>query len=107
MVTNQMQQSETEVREQVRREMLADAVDVEIEGDETTVSLYYHEPEARKQPVLAPFGIAIAITEPDVEGLMAELIDDIYQQTSPDNLSVEDKDGFYVIELTYEDGNSW
>lgn len=102
-----MQQTESEIREKVSREMVSDAVEVEREGDETTISLYYHEPESRTEPVSTPFGLALAVKEPHMDALMAELIDDIYQQTTPDNLSVEDENGFYVVELTYEDGRGW
>ena len=100
-------ESETELRERVNREMVSDAVEVDRDGDTTEISLFYLEPERKTKPVRTPFGVALAVVEPDGEKLMAELLDDISSVTSPDRMDVEDKNGFYVVTLTYQDGRTW
>lgn len=97
----------TELRKQVDREMVNDAVEVDTEGEETTISLFYLEPESETKLVKTPIGHAIAVVESETDALIAELMDDIQSVTSPDRMDVADENGFYVIELTYKEGNSW
>lgn len=107
MTSNNMTLSKTELREKVSREMVSDAVEVEHDGDVTTISLFYHEPETQMELVETPLGSMVTLVEPRTDILMAELLDDVQSVTSPDRMDVEDKDGFYVVALTYEEGNSW
>ena len=105
MTYNDMEAEEDAIRKEVSRRIPNDAVDVDTDGNETVISLFYHEPEAVTKPVSTPFGVAIAVMEPQMDALIAELVDDIYLETTPDDISIEDEGGFYVVELTYEDGS--
>lgn len=100
-------ESVSELRARVNREMVSDAIEVDRDGDTTEVSLFYLEPEKQKKMVRTPFGVALAMVEPDTDKLIAELLDDIESVTSPDRMDVEDKNGFYVVTVTFEDGRTW
>jgi len=100
--------AEDVTRYRVMRDIPSDALQVD-EDDEgtTTVELYYHEPESRTKPVRTPMGTMLAIQKPRTEVAVASLLDDIEMVTEPDDIEVEDKNGFFVITLTYSDGNNW
>lgn len=100
--------SETQsLRERVQNDVPADAVTVEEDDDRTTIRLFYHEPEPERTKRQTPFGIAVVVESPDPVEQMAQVMEDVQTHSSPDDWSVVDKDGFYVVRLTYEDGNSW
>lgn len=107
MARDNMEMTETELRKKVSREMVSDAVDIDRDGEETVISLFYLEPESKTKLVKTPVGHAIAVVEPETDALIAELMDDIQSVTSPDRMDVEDRNGFYVVELTYKEDNSW
>lgn len=101
--------NEEEFRDAVQMDVPSDALTVTQEGGTTTVELFYHEPESRTIPMRNPFGhgVILAIDQPDAESLMSEVIDDIQLSSSPNDWEIEDKGGFYVVTLTYEDGRTW
>lgn len=102
-----MGEDECTLREQVNRDVVSDAVEVEAHGDETTVCLYYLEPQCQVEPVRVGENVALAVVNPEVDAVIAEMMDSVTRVTTPDEMSVEDCDGYYVIELTFEEGNSW
>lgn len=106
--TDDYNESLTELRERVSREIISDAVQVDRDGDTTEVSLFYHEPTQRKKKLVrTPMGLAVAIKKPETDKLLAELLDDIESVTNPDRMDVEDKNGFYVVTVIFEDGCTW
>lgn len=106
-MANDNEMTEAELREKVSREMVSDAVEVDRTEGVTTISLLYHEPEKETELVQTPMGVAVTMVEPETDALIAELMDDVQSITSPDRMDVEDKNGFYVVELTFQEGNSW
>lgn len=107
MFGNRMDESESELRRRVTQDIEADAVAVEMDEGETEISLFYHEPSTKTKPVKTPLGLMLAVVEPDPEKLLARAVDEIYATTSPDEMDIEDKNGFYVVTLEYDDGNTW
>lgn len=101
--------NEEEFREAIEMDVPSDAISVTQEGDTTTVKLFYHEPESRIAPFKDSFGneIMLALGSPNSEKLMSDVIDDIQLCSSPDDWRIEDKSGFYVVTLTYDNGRTW
>lgn len=101
--------NEEEFREAVQMDVPSDAITVSQEGNTTTVELFYHEPETRIIPMgnSTEFGILLSVEKVNGEKLMSEVIEDIQLSSSPNNWEIEDKNGFYVVTLTYEDGREW
>lgn len=101
---------EKEIRQEVQNSLPVDAVRVEIEDDETVVTLFYHEPEMQSFPLPNMFGgggMAIGFAEPDIDEILRKLIEQIFNLTSPDDVNVIENNGIYKIVLTYNEGRSW
>lgn len=98
---------ESEIRKSVKNDVEADAITVEQDDGVTTIQLFYHEPESQVKPIRTPFGRFAAVLQPDTDKMLEELVREIFSYTSPDNVNVEDKNGFYEVTLTYEDDKSW
>lgn len=107
MSKREYSESDSELRARVSREMIADAVQIEREGNRTEIALLYHKPEERKKTIPTPFGLAIVMSKPKGERLIAELLDDIEQRTTPDYMDVNDKGSFFEVTLTYLNGRTW
>lgn len=102
-----MTRTKTELKGRIRQKVIADSITIDDSGDELVVNLLYHEPETHFETVEANGHFAIAVCKPQMDIVMAELLDDIYEVTKPDRLDVEDKGGYYVVQLTYHDGHDW
>lgn len=98
---------EQRIRAKVSNTIKSDSVVVNCDGDTTEISLLYHEPERNGNVLSTSFGAAVTLGESYSEELMAEILDEIQQVTSPDQMDVEDKNGYFEVTLTYEDGNEW
>lgn len=94
-------------REEVNEQIESDAVQINADGETTTVSLFYHEPSATEKVVTTPLGPAVALVEPNSEELMTEVLERVSAVTQPDRMDVADENGYYVVTLTYEDDNSF
>lgn len=95
-------EKEREIREWMDEKILADAITVDVAEDETTVSLFYHKPERSEMTIFNVLGIDSPVPEPDPEMLVADMMDDVSSVVQPERMDVEDKTGYYIIELTFE-----
>lgn len=106
MTDNNMEER-TELRERVQDSIDVDAVTVEREGEDTLISLFYHEPEKDSKLVKTPLGMGLAIKEPDMDELIDKMMNKIYRKTTPDATDIKRKNGYCIIEVYFLDGDSW
>lgn len=98
---------EEELRARVQEDIEVDAIEVDLEDEETEIRLFFHEPETQTKPVRTPFGYFIAVNRPDSEKLLQRLMDEIHSHTSPDGVNIVDMNGYFQVTLTYEGDRHW